>query len=314
VRRAAVLGGGLALVCLLIWLALRSTGRAGPSAALRRRSLLHGGMARRYLLRLPPGYTPNEPRPLVIALHWAGGSGDEMSRYSDINRRADRSGWIVAYPDASGESPSWNAGHCCGDAPERGVDDVGFIEALIDELTATRAVDPARVYVTGMSNGGMLAHRVGAALADRVAAIAPVAASIGGQPASDGPVVLPPAPTRPVPAIIFHGLRDTLVPYHGGRGEATTGDRRDLSAVESAAFWARHNGCDPKPRRHALAGGAVLRDEYAACAAGADVVLYSLVDGGHDWPGSKHRWWRPAPHGLIATDLIWEFFARRARA
>ena len=114
--------------------------------------------------RLPPDHDASRRRPLVIALHWAGGSGDEMSRHFDINDRADRAGWIVAYPDATGESPGWNVGHCCGDAPERGVDDVGFVAALIDELTATRAVDPARVYVAGMSNGGMLAHRVGARL------------------------------------------------------------------------------------------------------------------------------------------------------
>ena len=174
-----------------------------------------------------------------------------------MNQMADQGQFIAAYPEGASwlETPwrSWNAGQCCGYAMHRGVDDVEFIRRLIDELIARHAVDPQRVYVTGVSNGGMMAHRLGCELSDRIAAIAPIAGSLG----------VACHPTSPVSVMIVHGTNDRHVPYEDGtilrqtytggqegaevmvstiRGGRHVWPHRELSATELIwEFFARHS-------------------------------------------------------------------------
>ena len=221
---------------------------------------------------------------------------------------ADEEGFVVAYPD--GLSLGWNDGRDETPAGQRGADDVGFLSALIDHLVATYSVDPARVYVTGLSNGAMMSFRVGCELAGKVAAIAPVA---GLHPDALGAC----KPVRPVPVMIFAGSADPLVPYAGG---AIVGDRgRVLSAADTFARWAAIDGCtaeviaSDEPHTAPEDKTRTRRQEHASCAGGARVVLYTVEGGGHTWPLGKQY----LPENVIgrtsrevdASRVMWRFFA-----
>jgi poly(3-hydroxybutyrate) depolymerase len=88
--------------------------------------------------------------------------------------------------------------------------------------------------------------------------------------------------------------------------------RRQLAVADAVDFWVGHNRCPVQPRREVLVGGAIARETYGPCAGDSRVVVYTLRDGGHDWPGAWPRWWRRPPHGFAATEVIGEFFARHA--
>src|SRR5580704_8834959 len=126
-------------------------------------ALTTGGQGRTYLLHLPPIYDGKRSLPLVIVLHGGGGNAPGAARMTGFSEKADKEGFVVAYPNGSGRLRNrlltWNSGNCCGYALDNSVDDVGFIRALIDALEKTRAIDPTRVYATGMSNGGMMTYR-----------------------------------------------------------------------------------------------------------------------------------------------------------
>ncbi len=277
--------------------------------------LLHGGRERTWILHAPPGYDGSRPVPLVLVLHGGFGSGDQASRHYGWREKADAEGFLVAFPDGVGRIRTWNAGHCCGAAMREEVDDVGFVRALVATLGAELSVDPDRVYATGMSNGAMLAHRLGAELSGTLAAIVPVAGTVGGRARARSPVVLPPAPARPLPVMIVHGRGDRHVLYDGGPPEIGAATQRvDLSVADSAAFWCRANGCSEESEREVLAGGKVVRETWSG-PDGADVVVITVEDQGHAWPGGlRGSVFLDAPStALSATDAIWSFFAAHPR-
>ncbi len=247
---------------------------------------------------------------MVVVLHGGGGNALISEQMSGFTALVEREGILVVYPEGTGRNPTrlltWNAGHCCGRAMEREVDDVKFINAVIDTLIARHAADPARIYVTGMSNGGMMSHRLGIALAPRIAAIAPVAGTLFGDE---------PRPSRPVPAVMFNGMQDASVPFAGGppggRARRAWDGTPAQSAAEQGRFWARANECDATPVIETR--GTVVHTRYR-CPVGREVELYAITDGGHSWPGGKagtRRGDRP-PTSLNATDVMWAFFKAHA--
>jgi polyhydroxybutyrate depolymerase len=248
--------------------------------------------------------------PLVILLHGGGGSAQGAAKKSQLSPKADEEGFIAVYPNGTGILPdrslTWNAGYCCGYALQHNVNDVGFIRALIEKLQKELKIDPKRIYATGISNGGMMSYRLGAELSEVIAAIAPVAGSIGGRVTPDSPLVVVPTPSQPVSVIAFHGKLDENVPYNGGHGARASSPRIDLSVAESIAFWVKANGCSPTPKTEISASGNIVKDTYTGCANGTEVVLYTIVNGGHAWPGAAQGD-RPTQE-ISATDLLWEFF------
>jgi polyhydroxybutyrate depolymerase len=185
---------------------------------------------------------------------------------------------------------------------DKGVDDVAFINALIDKLMVDYPVDPKRIYATGMSNGGMMAHRLGIELSDRFAAIAPVAATLFGDEKR---------PQHPVSAIMLNGMLDRSVPYQGGapggRFPGVWDGMPAKPALEQAAFWANANGCTNTPEK--LDRGTFVLWHYR-CPAGRDVEIYLLKDSGHAWPGGQRgsRQGDTPSSALSGTDIILEFF------
>lgn len=287
------------------------TARADDGAI---QTLTHKGLQRRYLVRLPySAATPPEGAklPVVLVLHGAGGNAFSVEAMTGFTEKARREGFIVVYPEGTGPLAgrylTWNAGHCCGSAMREEVDDVGFIVALLERLIATCPIDPRRVYATGMSNGGMMAHLLGIHLSTRMAAIAPVVATLFGDEQK---------PQRAVAALMLNGMRDTIVPATGGPPDGRFRDFWDgtstLPAQAQATFWAQANGCAAQPLTSDHGAYRVTRFD---CPANADVEIYLFKEGGHVWPRAEsgRRGADTPAASPDATDLIWDFFKTRAR-
>jgi len=297
------------LLALIAWLSL-----GGPQAFAREaaaptaRTVRVGGVDRNYLLDAPA--SPSGPVPLVIALHGGGGNARTMTpRWLDTARRE---GFAVAFPNGVGRNANmgtWNAGGCCGWAMTSGSDDVAFISAMIDDIARDHRIDPSRVYVTGLSNGGMLTYRIGAALGPRIAAIAVVSgAMFGGE--------TPPA--TPLPVLIMHGEQDDVVPFQGGpspMGLVGRSQSQPFQGVPYAVdFWRRADRCADRPSIEVK--GDVAVETYGRCAKGAEVVLYRLKSAGHGWPGPARDVGgleRARYEAVDATEVIWRFFSRNPR-
>lgn len=272
-------------------------------------ALTAGGRERTYLLHLPPVYDGKRSLPLVIVLHGGGGNAEGAVRMTGFGEKADKEGLVVVYPNGSGRLRTrlltWNSGNCCGYAMDKNVDDVGFIRSLIDELVKTRAIDPKRIFVTGMSNGGMMTYRLGCELSDKIAAIAPVAGALNVENCQ---------PANPVSVIIFHGTADEHVLYNGGEPirKVDRHFRVDKSVSYAVSFWVKHNGCSEIPKRSVK--GNIRTEVYGSGKDGAEVVLYTINDGGHAWPGGESYLLGTEPtREISATDLMWDFFVRHPK-
>src|SRR5260221_1912764 len=130
--------------------------------------------ARQAQVHVPASYDPTTATPVVIDIHGLTSYGADQARIAHMIAKSDTEGFIAVHPEGTGVPKSWNAGYCCSPANSSGVDDVAFIRALIDQLAAELCVDPARVYATGLSNGGFLSHRLACELADKIAPVRPL--------------------------------------------------------------------------------------------------------------------------------------------
>jgi polyhydroxybutyrate depolymerase len=301
----------IALLALLISSALSCAFAARPAKL----TLNHDGLERKYLLYSPPcKLTTSDPRPLLFALHGGGGTHRGMVRLtkSRFNQLADRDGFFVVYPQ--GIDKAWNdgRGNLVPEAHRRRIDDVGFFRALIGYLASRHPIDSNRVFVTGISNGGLMSFRLACSLPDKIRAIAPVTASIPS-------AILPLCRSESTVSLaLFNGTDDPLVPYYGGQITVFRKQRGEvLSTDETIKIWLAKNRCTPEPKVTALPdftkdGTRVTKTEYNQCVAGSKVLLYRIEGGGHTWPGGRR--YLPVPligrtcRDINACDEIWSFF------
>jgi polyhydroxybutyrate depolymerase len=288
---------------------IRSAGipTASPSLAAGEtiHALTHGGRERSYITYVPASTERDEPVPLVFILHGGTGNAESAIRMSGFNEIAEKNGFIAVYPNGTGRLSddkllTWNGGACCGYAQENNVDDVGFVRAVVADLQAQTAVDARRIYATGMSNGGILAHRLGCEAADLFAEIAPVSGTLNISPCN---------PSQPVSVIEFHGTDDQHVPYNGGYGPKSLVNVDFTSVQYSVAFWVSSDGCNSQPQTDSFED--IRHDVWTGCADSASVELYTIVGGEHAWPGGQGGLAdldSPATT-VSASTLIWEFFA-----
>ena len=279
-----------------------TTQRLAPGDPVR--TLEVDGNARSYLVHVPPKHDANKPTPVVLSFHGAWMNGRLQAAFSGLNKKADEAGFVAVYPNGVGGTfNAWAAPSPTG----RPVDDVKFTRMVLDDLATVMKVDARRVYATGMSNGGMICHRLGAELSDRIAAIAPVAGTL----CLDGI-----KPKRPVPVMHFHGAADTMVPFDGPN-QRTPRFLSFKSVDETVKQWAKLNGCPEQPETTRLPdtakdGTTVTRRAYGPGKEGSEVILYVIEGGGHAWPGQTPMvgFLGKSTKNISANDLMWEFFQR----
>ncbi|MBD8880464.1 esterase [Rhodanobacter sp. 7MK24] len=268
-----------ALLCLLLSLGVLAPAFAGENTLY---TLRAGGLERSYLVHMSPG-NADSPRPLLLVFHGGGGTARGMPRFTHLDEIADREGMIVVYPQ--GVDRHWNDGR---DSIKRKVDDVGFVRALLDDMESNFAVDRSRIYAAGISNGAIFVERLACDMSDRIAGIAAVAGTLARdyQPQCQ--------PQHPVSVVQFDGTADPIVPYAGGEVANFGGHGEGgpvLSVDATTAFWARMDGCPAAgapallPPEAPLDPTRVFRSQWRSCRDGRAVVLYSIQEGGHTWPG-----------------------------
>jgi polyhydroxybutyrate depolymerase len=245
--------------------------------------------------------------PLVIVLHGGGGDAAQIEKMTGFTEKAKLEKFAVLYPNGSGgetdKRHTWNVEHCCAYAMRHNTDDVGYISALIEKVLANnKFIDRERVFVTGFSNGGMMAHRVGYELSDKVSAIAPVMAGMFGDES---------APTHPVAMMSINGAQDRSIPLKGGvtAGKfARAWDGTPLKPVNyQGTFWAEANGCKTKPQ-NGKKHKAIVALDYA-CPNDLKVQQIIVRNTGHAWPGGQKgsRISDEPTQALNATNVIWDF-------
>lgn len=292
----------------------------GPTAAslarpgTHRLTVRHDGRLREALVHVPPAIAGGRPLPVVMAFHGGGGSMEyQAGEAYGLVDKADRAGFIAVFPNgtgalrANGNLATWYAGHCCGRARDDAVDDVGFVRALVAELKRRLPVDAARIHATGMSNGGMMAHRLACDAADLFASVAAVAGTDNTTACT---------PSRPIPVLHIHALDDAHVLYGGGAGPDAFRDPSKVtdftSVPETITRWTRRNGCSAPPQRVLTVPGAWC-ERHDGCSGGAAVQLCVTETGGHSWPGAPavRRGKPPPSQALSANDVMWDFFGGR---
>jgi polyhydroxybutyrate depolymerase len=311
------LPSGAAVASRLAWLAAAFLAvlATTEAAVAQRATLVWEGRERGYLLFAPPAADDAAKLPLVIALHGAGQDAAAFAAETRFAAAAAARRMLVVFPDGSGVEPgklSWNAHFCCGVGLAEGIDDLGFIGALIERIAAQRAIDRARIYATGMSNGGMLTYQLAAARPRWFAAIAPVSAAIGGTSRSGERFVIVP-PDMPVPVMILHGRKDPYVLYDGGSSAMLRyPERSNMAVADALSFWRAADGCAAAPALSEPVPGRLRRTLYRPCRDGSEIVLWEIEDGEHNWPASVRF---PAPGGATRStaEEIIAFFAAQRR-
>lgn len=270
-------------------------GMPTPGAGVHAMSVDSDGMKRDFELVVPANYDPDVPAPLVLDFHGLYGSPSQQRGTSHFDQVAAPRGMLVAYPEGVGQS--FNAGACCGPAAQQDVDDVAFARALVAEVSATNCVDPDRVYATGMSNGGHMAHYLACEAADVFAAVAPVAGVLGPPPGEC-------KPARPISVLDFHGTSDLIVAY-GGAGPG-------FPAVPGMMQgWADRNGCDADSEV-SFENGDVTCETWPNCDDDVEVTLCTVDGGGHCWPGNATCLFGAATTDADASEMAADMFAAHA--
>jgi polyhydroxybutyrate depolymerase len=296
-------------------------------------SMRVGELDREWVLHLPPEYDAGRPTALVLDFHGYTGMAAGEEAYTGLSRHADEHGYAVVYPQGTGFmgddgqfKTSWNdlagsvssgpEGPICSETadyysfpPECGepkpcvwatcYDDLGFIERLLDRLEADLCLDLDRVYATGMSNGGMFVHRLGCAMPERFAAIAPV----GGTMARGFNC----APDVPLAMMNIYGSQDG---YVSQRGDMSSDGYYYEPAEAVMAKWAGAGaqGCEPATTVYETSQDGALElacIQHDNCSTGAEVV-HCTWDGAHDWPQAEGH--------QVGNEVIWEFFSKHSRA
>lgn len=257
------------------------------------------GFTRRYLLVAPPVVRPDQPIPVLFALHGGGGNARGFSQ-SGFSRLARSRGYLVVYPE--GLERSWNDGYTRPLSRKRyRADDVAFLNALLGKLKRDFPVDPNRVYVAGISNGALMSHAWAMANSQDLAAIAPIAGGMSEALAQEF------QPSHPVSVLVIQGTADPLIPYGGGpvqlfgRKGGTI-----LSTSRYLELWNRHNDCGAPSTKSlpdtSMDGCRVEWTAYAPGREGSEVVLCKVIGGGHTIPGGRQ--YLPKPMiGTVCRDI-----------
>jgi polyhydroxybutyrate depolymerase len=264
------------------------------------------GLRRHYIVHTPPNYRTGEVLPVVLVFHGAGSTASAVRRQTKMNAVADENRFIAVYPEGVGSSNKfyWNVDVRLPTATYPIVNDVQFTSALLDQLAARFTIDSQRVYATGFSAGAMLTHKLGVDLGSRIAAIATVSGPLTNSTH---------APQRPIPVLHMHGLEDTFAPYDFRNSKYAIGRIAMHSVPGTIEWWRNMNGAQATPVASQTSEHYTLtRYAPAPGSTGAEVVLVTLPEGGHTWPGGTPV---SSIYGNLVTEvdasrMIWQFLSQ----
>ncbi|MGQ9677911.1 MAG: extracellular catalytic domain type 1 short-chain-length polyhydroxyalkanoate depolymerase [bacterium] len=274
-------------------------------------SIVHQGRNRTFLLHIPKKVEGRKDLPVVFVLHGGGGTPKSVASLTGFSKLAAEEGFVVVYPQAVNRH--WNDGRQVRQflSHREKVDDVGFIELLIDTLVVELNVDSTRIYAVGISNGGMMCHRLGIELSHRLAAFASVAASLPEN-------LMDKKPKMPIAVLMINGTADPVVPFEGGGVGLFAQRGRVVSVAKAVEFWVNMNGCNIMPIETTLVSDGdlpVRKTVYRNGRFGTEVELLTFAGGGHTWPGGRQRpsFLGQKSDAINATKVIWEFLSRHQR-
>jgi polyhydroxybutyrate depolymerase len=265
-------------------------------------TLMIYGRDRFYKTHLPIGFDYQKKYPLVLVFHGGLGNPDLIAQQTQFSSKADSEGFIVAYPYGTGSFEkkllTWNTWNCCGYANKKNINDVDFINAVLNEIKTKYNIDEKRIFATGISNGGMMCYLLACELSEEFAAVAPVAGCMFDTTMCN--------PKSKVSLIIFNSIDDEHVPYEGGVGEKSLVDVEKLPVETTVNMWIKKYNAFLLNKSES---SSFQKTSYKNNN-GTEIVLYKLLSGGHSWPGGERiRRFADSPiKNVSATELIWDFF------
>lgn len=307
------------LSCLALTTGCRSqqlrvkTGKIGIGES--HRSLIFEKETRNYDCYRPQSHNSQRPAPLLFVLHGGGSNAEKVKKLTkrSFEKLAEKEGFVVVYPEAI--ENNWNDGRNVQRyrSHKENINDVGFINALIEEMVNQLSIDRSRVYVTGMSNGAMMTHRLALELSEKLAAVAPVSGALAKNLAQE-------RPKSPVPILIVNGTEDPVIPFEGGEMKVLFRKLGVvLSADEASTLWRDWNECQESQQVQRIDRDKSdeIGVDVALWSGQAEVKIYTVRGGGHTWPGGSQY----LPKKMIGnayTDfegatVIWDFFKTKKR-
>lgn len=289
---------------LILWCCCSALAAPGTETTVKLES------KRKYLLYVPASVDRSKPAALVLMLHGGGGHMEQAAQAYGWEQTADRYGFVVVFPNGSSRLPrghlaTWNAGACCGYARDEQIDDVAFIKAVLADVRQKVAIDPTRVFATGMSNGAMMSYRLACEMAEEFRAIAAVAGTDNTQQCQ---------PSRALSVLHIHAKDDTHVLYNGGAGEDAFRDESKVTDFTSVASsierWQQHLQLQAAPTQVTQLPGA-SQTLYRSADGHIELELITTDSGGHSWPGSQPVRGKTPSKAIDANEVIWQFFARQ---
>jgi polyhydroxybutyrate depolymerase len=263
-------------------------------------SIIHDGIQRDYILYIPAIYDGGTEVPLVFNFHGFGSNANEQMLYGDFRAIADSEGFLLVHPEGTffNGNQHWNVG---GFTIGSTVDDVGFTEALIEELAGLYTINLNRVYATGMSNGGYMSFLLACQLSEKIAAVASVTGSMTPETFDAC------NPQHPTPILQIHGTNDEIVPYNGASWSR--------SIEDVMTYWVNYNNCDESPSTTVFPdidptdGSTVEHIVYQNGDNNVTTEHMKVLGGRHTWPGAAYN--LPGTNQDISASMeIWEFFSR----
>ena len=263
-------------------------------------SITHDGIQRNYILYIPELYDGSSDVPLVLNFHGFGSNANEQMFYGDFRDIADTEGFLLVHPEGTTfiGNQFWNVGF---PGISSTIDDVGFTEALIDELATLYAIDLDRVYATGMSNGGFMSFLLACQLSEKIAAVASVTGSVTQDTFDDCNA------QHPIPVLQIHGTDDGVVLYNG--------NNLSIPIADVISYWVDYNNCETTPTTTTLPdvdvsdGSTVEHSVYEDGDNGITTEHMKVIGGGHTWPGSVINT-AGTNQDIDASMEIWLFFSR----
>lgn len=240
---------------------------------------------------VPEGIAATEEAPLFVVFHGAGDNGASFQRNAGLDPLAERHGFVVAYPTASGAN--WAEGCNCIRPDLDGVDDVGFADEVVAYMDEHFEINLDRVFAVGYSQGAIFTHRLMCERSEVFAGFASVSGMM------NEPVAGWCNPAHPVDVLMMHGRKDTVLPFAGISGAQGT-----LSVPETAEKWSQFNGCQSMLPPHTVDGEQTswIITDYVTCEDGVRVRMAEGSDLGHTWSHGPTG----APESIVRFLLLGE--------